>query len=241
MATSTLKGKAEDFVRNLPWIGSLASSVKAGLRRLSFRSSSKYWEGRYAGGGTSGGGSEGALAAFKAEFLNAFVLKHNIQSIVEFGCGDGRQLSLANYPRYVGLDVSKTAISMCQKRFENDPTKSFFLYDQGAFVDNHGIFRSDAALSLDVLYHLVEDRTFETYMTHLFGSANRYVVIYSSNRDEATDLPHVRHRHFTNWIQVHRPQWTQLPVIKNKYPFQEQKGEGSFSDFFVFQNTGALT
>ena len=72
------------------------------------------------------------------EFLNNFVNKNNIDSVIEFGCGDGHQLSLADYPRYIGLDVSRTAIELCSHRFLNDPTKSFFLYDGSVFCRSCG-------------------------------------------------------------------------------------------------------
>ncbi|MBI9084342.1 MAG: hypothetical protein JEZ11_12140 [Desulfobacterales bacterium] len=73
----------------------------------------EYWERRYAQGGTSGAGSYGRLAEFKAEVLNTFVEERGVQNIIEFGCGDGNQLSLAKYPSYVGLDASKTAVTQC--------------------------------------------------------------------------------------------------------------------------------
>ncbi|HVZ33768.1 MAG TPA: class I SAM-dependent methyltransferase, partial [Polyangiaceae bacterium] len=81
------------------------------------RSSGEYWERRYGLRMTSGPGSYGALAAFKAEILNGFVRQHRIESVLELGCGDGNQLALAEYPRYLGLDVSKTAIDLCVQRF----------------------------------------------------------------------------------------------------------------------------
>src|SRR5437660_1578196 len=80
------------------------------LRRTAFLGSKDYWEGRYVEGGDSGHGSYGFLAAEKARFLNAFIEKHHVASVIEFGCGDGNQLSLARYPRYLGLDVSEAAV-----------------------------------------------------------------------------------------------------------------------------------
>ena len=77
----------------------------------SFRASSVYWERRYRLGGSSGSGSTGHLAAFKAEVLNRFVHDHGIKSVIELGCGDGQQLALAEYPLYLGLDVAKTSIA----------------------------------------------------------------------------------------------------------------------------------
>ena len=49
----------------------------------------------YASGGSSGPGSYGRLAAGKADFLNRFVEDHQIKTVLEIGCGDGNQLSLA--------------------------------------------------------------------------------------------------------------------------------------------------
>ena len=86
-------------------------------QRIHFNSSADFWERRYAGGGSSGPGSYGTMAQGKANFLDAFVQSSNVQSIIEFGCGDGNQLSLARYPRYIGLDVSRSAIGLCRSRF----------------------------------------------------------------------------------------------------------------------------
>ena len=89
---------------------------------------------------------------------------------MEFGCGDGHQLALADYPCYIGLDVSAAAIRLCKDRFSDDRTKSFFLYDGECFVDRVGLFSADLGISLDVVYHLVEDAVFDAYMRHLFES-----------------------------------------------------------------------
>jgi len=48
-----------------------------------------------------------------------------------------------------------------------------------------------------VIYHLTEDRVFETYLTHLFAAGLRFVVVYSTNMEVSGTAPHVRHRVFT--------------------------------------------
>ena len=48
-----------------------------------FTSSEAYWETRYQAGGNSGDGSYRALAAFKAEVLNAFVARHGVQTVID--------------------------------------------------------------------------------------------------------------------------------------------------------------
>ena len=62
---------------------------------LRFSGSGEFWESRYQRGETSGGGSYGRLAQFKAQTLNRFVEENEIASVIEFGCGDGHQLSHA--------------------------------------------------------------------------------------------------------------------------------------------------
>src|SRR5262245_61579496 len=127
-------------VKDMPLIGPLARAGAAGLRRLRFAGSPSYWEERYARGETSGAGSYGHFAEFKAEILNAFIARQTIRSVIEWGCGDGAQLALARYPRYIGLDVSRTAVANCIARFADDPTKSFFVYDATCFADRQGLF-----------------------------------------------------------------------------------------------------
>ena len=63
------------------------------------QSTSDYWEARYAAGGNSGKGSGGVFAEFKAEIVNTFVREHDIASVIDFGCGDGAQLALAEIYR----------------------------------------------------------------------------------------------------------------------------------------------
>src|SRR5258706_45661 len=92
---------------------------------LWFRGSGRYWESRYVSGGTSGAGSYGVQAEYKASFLNSFVADNNVRTVVEFGCGDGNQLRLAAYPSYLGLDVSSKAVHMCIEAFRSDQSKSF--------------------------------------------------------------------------------------------------------------------
>jgi SAM-dependent methyltransferase len=218
---------AKDLIRPIPGV----RHISLLRQRLDFSGSAAFWERRYAKGGTSGPGSYGDLAHGKAEFLNAFVREYRVRSVIEFGCGDGHQLSLADYPSYVGLDVSRSAIAMCKNRFVSDTTKSFFLYEGSCFVDVACVLSADLALSLDVIYHLIEDSIYETYMTHLFNAGERYVVVYSTNSKVRDDAPHVRHRSFTSWVEANCPRWKLT---------QTSEGPDSGSrraDFFVFERS----
>jgi len=212
-STSSLK----TFVKSIPWIGPIAGrlahlSLVTRVRSMAFPGSASFWESVYLQGGTSGPGSYGRLAQFKAEILNNFVRTRNVRTVVEFGCGDGAQLSLAKYPEYVGVDVSPEAVKRCSSLFADDHSKRFFL--AGALPADLGMF--DLALSLDVIFHLVEDRIFEEYMRRLFSFARRYMVIYASNYDAGTQALHVRHRKFTAWMNQSASEWQPTGFIANR-------------------------
>jgi hypothetical protein len=205
--------------------------ISIARQRLAFTGSATYWERNYELGRTSGSGSYGDLAQGKASFLNAFIRERNIMTVTEFGCGDGNQLSLAEYPSYTGLDVSRSAIHICKQRFAGDMTKSFFLYDGSCYVDHAGRFAADMAISLDVVYHLVEDSVFEQYMTHLLAAGRRYAMVYATNEEIPHTAPHVRHRRFSTWIERRFPEWQLVQVAPGP-----NIGPGR-ADFFVYERS----
>lgn len=180
---------------------------------LSFKGSGDYWRKRYRYGGDSGAGSGGQSARYKADVLNRFVAERDINSVIEFGCGDGRQLELARYRSYVGLDISPEAVALCQEKFSADASKSFVLLDQ---VQSQ---RAELALSLDVIFHLVEDEVYRDYLDRLFASAMQYVVIYSTVQESARKtLRHVRHRAVADDIARWFPEFARMHDYESELP-----------------------
>jgi SAM-dependent methyltransferase len=207
-------------------------AVRKGLRLPKrFPGSAEYWKQRYAAGGNSGAGSQNALAKFKAEVLNHFVRENHIKTVIEYGCGDGFQLRLADYPSYIGFDISPHAIALCKNLFSGDQQKAFRLMHQYTGET------AELTLSLDVIYHLVEDDVFDDYMDRLFGSSTRFVIIYSSNSDHypGRSAAHMRHRMFSNWIEAKQPQWRLVQCIPNKYPYTGDQATGSVADFYIYE------
>lgn len=182
-------------------------SLRTWVRRRTFPGTTNYWEGRYANGGTSGAGSYGRQAEWKADIVNRWVTELQVTSVIDLGCGDGNQLGLADYPRYLGLDPSASAVRRCIERFADDPTKSFMAFDPQATHDPAGWLRGDMALSMEVIFHLVEQDLFEDYMRRLFASADRFVVICSNDADATSTATHERHRSFTEWVNTHQVEW----------------------------------
>jgi len=202
------------------------------IRRSSF-SSNAYWEQRYTGGGNSGSGSYGRLSQFKADVLNAFVELNQVRTVLELGCGDGNQLSLADYPSYVGVDISAAAITLCRSRFGTDATKRFIISGEEELPS------CELGISLDVVFHLVEKNVFEKYMMELLAHSTRFVVLYSSDSDVFVPplhhAVHVLHRPLQRWMSG-RSDWMLINRIPNPFPFQEEEPEDtSFSDFYIYE------
>ncbi|WP_205328444.1 class I SAM-dependent methyltransferase [Glycomyces sp. YM15] len=171
--------------------------------------------------------------------LNKFVADEGIDTVIEFGCGDGEQLALAAYPRYLGLDVSPTMLSQTMARFAEDATKSFALYDPARYSDRAGIITADLVLSLDVIFHLTEDDVYDLHLEHVFGAARNHVVLYTSDADDpglsVEWAPHVRHHPVVRDVEKHFPEWRLSERIPNPRPWTAEDPEGSMSDFFIYE------
>ena len=219
-----------EALKNLIW------NLKMRFKR--FPGSREYWETRYATGGNSGPGSYTRFAEYKAGIMNALIQEHGIRSAVEFGCGDGNQLSMIHYPQYLGLDVARTAVEDCRRKFAGDGTRSFAVYDAKTFGTSHPVPRADLGVSMDVLFHLVEEDVFETYLKHLFAASERIVVIYARDVDGAPTF-HEHNRSFTGRIARLAPGWELNKRIESPFRSEARTPEeaSNVADFFVFKKT----
>ncbi len=213
--------------------------VSANYEHKKYFDVSDYWESRYQSGRDSGSGSYGRLAKFKSKFINNFIAERGVKSIVELGCGDGAQLGLAQYPRYIGLDISPTVITVCNKEFLNDPVKEFFVYDPENFNANN--FCSDLSISLDVIYHLSNDEIYFSYLRDLFSIGTKYVIIFSNSTSSYHQgvnerSEYVRFRDVLSDVAKTFDEWKLIGAEPNIYPFNLSiPDETSFADFFIFE------
>ncbi len=197
-------------------------------------SSAGFWEARYRAGGTSGAGSYGRLATLKAAFINDFVALNAVRSVIDLGCGDGALLALLGVPAYLGVDVSPTTLARCAARFADNPGCRFQAFDRLTDRDT-----AELGLSLDVIYHLVEDAIYLAYLDRLFGLPKRFAVVYASNIERGWPSPHVRHRRFTDTVAERYPAWRLAAHVPNLFPYDPARpDETSFADFFVYARRG---
>jgi glycosyltransferase involved in cell wall biosynthesis len=109
--------------------------------------------------------------------------------------------------------------------------------------EHKAIISQDVVNFRTVIKMLIEDDVFDGYMHRLFASAEKYVIIYASNKISGQWVNHVKHRKFTDWIDRNAIGFNLLQFIPNKYPANgnEKNPNTSFAGFYVFWNKMAIT
>jgi len=194
--------------------------------------SAKFWETRYQKGGNSGAGSYGRLCDYKAKYINDTVRAYKIDTVIEFGCGDSNQCSTFEFEHYTGVDVSEYALNLCKNRFSDKKNWNFYN------LNTLSVSPHDLSMSLDVIYHLIEDEVYEKYMNDLFNHAKKYVLIYASDFEgsKAQNQKHVKHRNFSKWIKDNKPDWHLIESPEQPFKYADGKSakNHSFASFKLF-------
>jgi SAM-dependent methyltransferase len=158
--------------------------------------STPYWARRYATGGTSGAGSRGAEAEEKVRLVQRVIDERGVRSVLDLGCGDGYVASRLRVAEYVGYDPAPSALALCRAAM---PGRTFVgELPAGPF---------DLVLSLDVMFHLVDDADYREHLAALFGAPEpwrRYSMVHGTNHEER-GAAHVRHR---RWLDDLPPEWS---------------------------------
>ena len=182
----------------------IVREILRGIITKKFINSQEYWEERYYYGGNSGRGSYGEEAKIKSDFLNDTVLNYNIENIVDIGCGDGNNLTYFNAINYYGIDLSKTIIKKNKIKFIDDKSKKFYFFEnnqEDILKDiNQGINKVNTIiLSFDVIFHLVEDETYNDHLNLINAIDASYCLVASSDMNISynSQVPHVRHRNYS--------------------------------------------
>tara|TARA_A100000164_G_C21632299_1_gene641814 strand:- start:20 stop:667 length:648 start_codon:yes stop_codon:yes gene_type:complete len=186
-----------------------------------FNNSEEYWNKRYYWGGNSGPGSYNEEAKIKANFINKLIIQKNIKNIIDIGCGDGNNTKLFKNINYIGFDVSPYIINQNRKLFKTDSRKKFFVLDD-SFQKKIEELKSKIdtsetiTLSLDVIFHLIEESIFLNHINNLNLISTGHLAIISSNCNEEynPDIPHVKHRNFINFLDQKKWLLTEKTSLK---------------------------
>lgn len=192
-----------------------------------------YWEERYKGGDNSGSGSYGRQAKFKADTINDFIERYSVNKVIDWGCGDGNLCRMINCADYLGIDVSPTTVKKLINELGNEYRK-FICYD-GERIDVKE--KGDICLSIDVIFHLIEDDVFENYMYNLFNNSKKFVCIYSFDGEIEGTANHVKYRKFSEFISKKFPHAKLIQCIKNRYPRSKNSDPDttSWCDFYFYE------
>lgn len=208
-----------------------------------------YWERRYRQGGSSGAGSRGETLSQKigfAHIIHSDVRKEGGRGVLDLGCGDGRfaegfvEFSLGeqkDFDGYRAVDISPKALEIaeefCRLRLPSeavDRYMSFELFrpDRPEQPISPGVF--GLGLSLEVIFHILEDDIYDLYMSTLFDRCRTVLIQTAADPGPVrTAGSHIVWRDTQKWVQDNRPEALCIHHIPR--PF----GERSFSDFFVYR------
>ncbi|MBI1388758.1 MAG: methyltransferase domain-containing protein [bacterium] len=182
---------------------------------------SQFWDQRYAAGGDSGSGSKGVLGQFKSAYVTAVIRHFQIKSIVDFGCGDGTQVAQLPVEQYYGLDVSPSVVERCRAMYADRPGFRFDALPEATLE------RYDMAMSLDVLYHVVEPDEYEAYLRRAFGHST-YTLFYINREAQPSTAPHILFRDHLSEIKQRG--------FATRLIEQEQNPHKPSMSFFLFHN-----
>jgi predicted O-methyltransferase YrrM len=187
-----------------------------------------YWDRRYATGGTSGAGSRGAEAEEKVRLVQRVIDEHGVRSVLDLGCGDGYVASRLRVAEYVGYDPAPSALALCRAAMPGR-----------AFVGELPAGPFDLVLSLDVMFHLVDDAD---YREHIFWllSLGSCALVWSTDHAER-GAKHVLHR---KWTADVPPGWavTRIPTEHKSAYLLTRKTPGRAEDVegLIPASTGQL-
>ncbi len=159
----------------------------------------KLW-GVNADGGVCGSGSTLAATEQYRAFLTKFLQTRQIQSVVDFGCGDWAFSHAIpwGHIEYTGLDVVKSLIDLNQQKFSKP--NIHFIHADGL---SHELPAADLLICKDVLQHLSNEDVLQ-----FLGQLNKFkYCLITNDTDPATqtsDNPNIvsgNHR----WIDLTRP------------------------------------
>ena len=111
------------------------------------------WATDAAGKGTSGSGSTLEITREYRAYIEDFIKKHEVNSVIDAGCGDWSYSSVIDWgdASYLGIDIASDVIVPVRKKYETGKIK----FQVGDITEE--LPAADLLISKDVLQHLFND------------------------------------------------------------------------------------
>lgn len=142
------------------------------------------WGKDVSGKGTSGTGSTLAITREYRAYVEDFVRKHNVRSVVDAGCGDWSFSSAIDWGNasYLGVDIASDVIAAVRRRHETDKIK----FQVGNISDE--LPAADLLISKDVLQHLSNALVHEFIRNNLRPGKYKWAILTNDRGSDNRDI-----------------------------------------------------
>src|SRR5262245_46215747 len=142
------------------------------------------WGKDVAGKGTSGTGSTLEATREYRVYVEDFMKKHSVKSVVDAGCGDWSFSSAIDWgdASYLGIDIASDVIAAVRNKYEKGRIK----FQVGDITDE--LPAADLLISKDVLQHLSNELVHKFIRNNLRKSKYRWVILTNDRGSENRDI-----------------------------------------------------
>ena len=136
------------------------------------------------GKGTSGTGSTLEVTRDYRAYLEAFIRKHNVKSVVDAGCGDWTFSKAIDWgaASYVGVDIASDVIKEVRRKYEKGTVR----FEVGDVTEP--LPPADLLISKDVLQHLSNELIQKFIMNNLKKGKYKWVLLTNDRGSENRDI-----------------------------------------------------
>ena len=142
------------------------------------------WGKDVAGKGTSGAGSTLEITREYRVYVEDFMKKHSVKSVVDAGCGDWSFSSAIDWgdASYLGVDIATDVIAAVRDKHEKDKIK----FQVGDITDE--LPAADLLISKDVLQHLSNALVHKFIRNNLRTGKYKWVILTNDRGSENRDV-----------------------------------------------------
>lgn len=142
------------------------------------------WGRDVAGKGTSGTGSTLEITREYRAYVEDFMKKHNVKSVVDAGCGDWSFSSAIDWgdASYLGIDIASDVIAAVRNKHE----KGRVTFLAGDITDE--LPAADLLISKDVLQHLSNELVQKFIRNNLRKGKYKWVILTNDRGSENRDV-----------------------------------------------------
>ena len=142
------------------------------------------WGKDVAGKGTSGTGSTLEITREYRAYVEDFMKKHSVKSVVDAGCGDWSFSSAMDWgdASYLGVDIASDVIAAVRNKHEKGKIK----FQVGDITDE--LPAAELLISKDVLQHLSNELVHKFIRNNLRKGKYKWVILTNNRGSENRDV-----------------------------------------------------